>query len=45
METKEKYKGRVPEALEIVVRACELGEYDTNVIGMALRSSQKMLME
>jgi hypothetical protein len=30
-----KNQSRVSEALEIVVRACALGEYDTNVIGMA----------
>ena len=35
MQTDEKYKGRVSEALDIVVRACKLGAYDSNVIGMA----------
>ncbi len=35
MEIDDKYKGRVLEALDIVVRVCTLGEYDTNVIGMA----------
>jgi hypothetical protein len=35
IQTENRYKGRVTKALDIVVRVCELGEYDTNVIGMA----------